>query len=179
MNMPYQENFKALNSNIGQQQDRAFWDEGTNLIELRLDLIDADSLTVDLNVVTSGIRKFLNSMPDIVSYKFATGRSGPPTGEDVELRILGDDLKKLQDISEKVRSTLALIPGVKDIDDDFDVGKKEMKIFPDFDRLALYGVGVSELASFNSSSLIGSFPPASQSNWKTRTICGSRRPSTP
>lgn len=155
MNMPYQENFKALNSNVGQQQDRAFWDEGTNLIELRLDLIDADSLTVDLNVVTSGIRKFLNSMPDIVSYKFATGRSGPPTGEDVELRILGDDLKKLQDISEKVRSTLALIPGVKDIDDDFDVGKKEMKIFPDFDRLALYGVGVSELASFIRTASVG------------------------
>lgn len=155
MKMPYQENFKALNSNVGQQQDRAFWDEGTNLIELRLDLIDADSLTVDLNVVTSSIRKFLNSMPDIVSYKFATGRSGPPTGEDVELRILGDDLEKLQDISEKVRSTLALIPGIKDIDDDFDAGKKEMKIFPDFDRLALYGVGVSELASFIRTASVG------------------------
>ena len=155
MKMPYQENFKALNSNVGQQQDRAFWDEGTNLIELRLDLIDADSLTVDLNVVTSGIRKFLNSMPDIVSYKFATGRSGPPTGEDVELRILGDDLEKLQDISEKVRSTLALVPGIKDIDDDFDAGKKEMKIFPDFDRLALYGVGVSELAAFIRTASVG------------------------
>ena len=155
MNMPYQDNFKALNSNVGQQQDRAFWDESTNLIELRLDLIDADSLTVDLNVVTQEIRKFLNGMQEIVSYKFSTGRSGPPTGEDVEIRILGDDLKRLQELSEKVKNVISAVPGIKDVEDNFDAGKKEMKIYPDYEKLSLYGIGVSELASFIRTASVG------------------------
>ncbi len=155
MNMPYQENFKALNTNVGQQQDRAFWDESTNLIELRLDLIDADSLTVDLNVVNSEIRKFLNGMQEIVSYKFSTGRSGPPTGEDVEIRILGDDLKRLQELSEKVKGVVSSISGVKDVEDNFDAGKKEMKIYPDYEKLMLYGISVSELAAFIRTASVG------------------------
>jgi multidrug efflux pump len=155
LDMPYQDNFKALNSNIGQQQERAFWDEGTNLLEFRLDLIDADSLTVDLNLVMGGIRKQLNSMPDIVSYKFSTGRSGPPTGEDVEIRILGEDLKKLQDLSDKVKSVISSVPGVKDVDDNFDSGKKELKIIPDYDKLTLYGISLSEVAAFIRTASVG------------------------
>ncbi|HQO09250.1 MAG TPA: efflux RND transporter permease subunit [Clostridiales bacterium] len=155
MSLPYQENFQSLNTNIGQQQDRSFWDEGTNLMEFRLDLIDADSLTVDLNVVTGDIRKFLNGIPEIVSYKFFTGRSGPPTGEDVELRITGDDLKKLEELSENVKRTLSGIEGVTDIDDNFDSGKKELKIYPDYDKLAIYGISLSEIASFVRVSSVG------------------------
>lgn len=155
MNLPYRENFQALNTNVGQQQDRAFWDEGSNLMEFRLDLIDADSLSVDLNVVTGDIRKYLNTMPEIVSYKFTTGRSGPPTGEDVELRILGEDLQKLQQLSDKIKAVLTSVPGIKDVDDNFDSGKKELKIYPDYDKLTLYGISLSEVAAFIRTASVG------------------------
>ena len=145
--LPYQENLQSLNTNVGQQSDGPFWDEATNLIEIRIDLADADSLTVDINTISADIRQFLNEQQDIVNYKITTGESGPPTGEDVELRILGDDMDKTREKAEEIKQILAKIDGVDDIDDDIDSGKKELEIYPYFEKLARYGVSVSEFAN--------------------------------
>jgi multidrug efflux pump len=153
--LPYQENLKSLNTNVGQQQERNIWNESTNYMDLRLDLIEADSLTVELGVIMADLRKKLNQMPEIVSYRISMGRTGPPTGDDVEVRILGDDLKKLSDLTERVKGILASVPGIKDIEDDMDPGKKELKVYPDYDKLAIYGIQVSEFAAFLRVSSVG------------------------
>ncbi len=155
MDLPYRENLKSVNANIGQQQERNIWNESTNYFDLRLDLIDADSLTVDLNLIMSDLRKKLNQTPDIVSYRISTGRSGPPTGEDIEIRILGDDLKKLRELTDRVKGIIGSIPGVKDIEDDVDTGKKELKIYPDYDKLSIYGISVAEFSSFLRTASVG------------------------
>ncbi|MBN1970349.1 MAG: efflux RND transporter permease subunit [Candidatus Delongbacteria bacterium] len=148
MSLPYTKNFKALNTNIGQTQSHGMWSESSNALEIRLDLVDADSLTVDVDLVKKDIRDYLSKMNDIVTYNIATGESGPPTGNDVELRIFGDDLDKLGELANKVEEILGAIPGVTDIDDNFDPGKKELKIIPDYDKLSIYNITVSELATF-------------------------------
>lgn len=155
LNLEYKHNFKALNSNIGQMQSMRMWNESSNYMELRLDLIDADSLTVDVDQVKKDIRRFFENTHEFVSYKFTTGDSGPPTGNDVELRLYGDDLNKLAELSGKVKATLASIKGVEDIDDSFDAGKKELKIVPDYDKLKYNGINVSELAQFIRTASVG------------------------
>ncbi len=155
MSLPYQENLNSLNTNVGQQQERNLWNESSNYMDIRLDLVDADSLTVDIGVIMADIRKKLNGMPEIVSYRLAMGRTGPPTGEDVEVRILGDDLKKLSELTERVKGVMASVPGIKDIEDDFDQGKNELKIYPDYDKLAIYGIQVAEFASFLRTASVG------------------------
>ncbi|MCK4980831.1 MAG: efflux RND transporter permease subunit, partial [Candidatus Delongbacteria bacterium] len=148
LGLEYKRNFETLNSNIGQMQERRNWEESSNYVELRLDLLDADSLTVEVSTIRKDIREYLETIPEIMSYKFSTEAHGPPTGNDVELRVLGDDLAKLQEHSNRIKSVLAGIKGVTDIEDSFDAGKKEMRIYPDYDKLAINGMTVAELASF-------------------------------
>ncbi|NOR45278.1 MAG: MMPL family transporter, partial [Candidatus Delongbacteria bacterium] len=148
LGLEYKRNFETLNSNIGQMQERRNWEESSNYVELRLDLIDADSLTVEVSTIRKDIREYLETIPEVMSYKFSTEAHGPPTGNDVELRVLGDDLAKLQEHSNKIKKVLSGIQGVTDIEDSFDAGKKEMRIYPDYDKLAINGMTVAELASF-------------------------------
>jgi len=155
LNLDYKHNFKALNTNVGQMQSMRMWNESSNYLELRLDLIDADSLTVSVDQIKKDIRQYLDKNSGFVSYKFTTGDSGPPTGNDVELRLYGDDLAKLSELSTSVKATLASIKGVEDIDDSFDAGKKELKIIPDYDKLKLNGITVSELALYVRTASVG------------------------
>ncbi|MDA3885679.1 MAG: efflux RND transporter permease subunit [Candidatus Delongbacteria bacterium] len=148
MELPYNDNFKSLNTNVGQMQEHITWDESSNYIEMRLDLIEADDLTIEVSTIKQDITKFIKTIPEIVSFSFSTGTHGPPTGEDVELRIYGDDLTKLNELADDVKSKLSNIKGVYEIEDDFDAGKKELRIYPYYEKLSLYGLTVGELAAY-------------------------------
>jgi Cu/Ag efflux pump CusA len=45
-----------------------------------------------------------------------------------------------------VKSNLRKIPGVVDIEDDFDAGKKEVKIVPYHEKLSIAGLTVAQIA---------------------------------
>jgi len=84
----------------------------------------------------------------LLSYKFIEGeRGGPPTGGDIELRIIGNNIDKLEGIGSYVISVLEDIPGVTDIETNMDDGKKEIKILPKHDKLGLYGLTVNDISS--------------------------------
>lgn len=139
---------ESINTNIGSMQVGRRWEEGTNYLEMRIDLLDADIRTYDQEVIKSKVRKYLSRKPEISSYKFSEESHGPPAGNDVELRLLGDDLDKLETLTSQIKAVLQTIPGVKDIDDDLAAGKKEIKMIPDYDKLAIYGLTVSEVAYY-------------------------------
>jgi len=87
-------------------------------------------------------------VPGLLSYKFIEGeRGGPPTGGDIELRIIGNNIDKLEGIGSYVISVLEDIPGVTDIETNMDDGKKEIKILPKHDKLGLYGLTVNDISS--------------------------------
>jgi multidrug efflux pump subunit AcrB len=53
-------------------------------------------------------------------------QAGPPVGFPVEIRIYGEDLKKLGEISQQVKDAVASIPGTKDLADSFGVDKNTL-----------------------------------------------------
>jgi multidrug efflux pump subunit AcrB len=111
-------------------------------------LKEIDDMVFSHDEVKNSIRKYLESLPGLFSYRFAVPMSGPPTGNDVEIRVKGDDLDRLQYIGEIIKRELEEIPGVVDIEDSFLPGKNEVQILPDFDKLALHGLSVAQISSF-------------------------------
>jgi HAE1 family hydrophobic/amphiphilic exporter-1 len=103
-------------------------------------------MTYDHETIKASIRKILDNTPGIYSYRFKQPRSGPPVGNDVEIRVKGENLQRLDFISEVIKENLKKIPGVVDIDDSFDSGKKEIRIVPNLDKLAMYGLTVAQVA---------------------------------
>jgi HAE1 family hydrophobic/amphiphilic exporter-1 len=67
-------------------------------------------------------------------------------GNDVEIRIKGDNLQRLAFIADVVKANLEKVPGVVDINDSFDEGKKEIRIIPDMEKLSMYNLTVAQIA---------------------------------
>lgn len=134
---------EAIVSTVGQQVNNHRWEIKSSYAELKIDFKDIENMTYSVDEIKNAIRKYISNMSDLYSYRFDVQRGGPPTGGDVNLRIIGEDFDELKDIANYIEGLLANIPGVADIEDTFTEGKEEVKIVPNFERLAFHGVDIS------------------------------------
>ncbi len=104
-------------------------------------------------------RKLSDSLTGINSIKWEA-LSGGPAGKDIEIRVSGEDFEELVLVTNKIKKELASYDGVVDLDDDYDVGKREVQLrllasarstgitvrdLGNFVRFALYGVEAKSL----------------------------------
>ena len=78
--------------------------------------------------------------------KIDVEKKGPPTGKPVEITISGDQYDELLKIAEQVKSIVRTIPGVTDLDDDYDTGKPELRIDVDRQRAKLLRLSTGDVA---------------------------------
>lgn len=79
--------------------------------------------------------------------EFKYVRNGPPTGMPVSVTIKGDDFDVLKKIADEYRAYLTTIKGLKDIKDNFEEGKEEIRIHVNDRTAALAGISVYDIAS--------------------------------
>jgi len=72
---------------------------------------------------------------------------GPPTGPPINIEISGDDFVNLGKLSDEVKRLIKDIPGMKDLKDDFDEARPEIKITVDREKAALFGLNTTVIAS--------------------------------
>lgn len=72
---------------------------------------------------------------------------GPPTGKPVNIEISGKTFYTLGELAATVREQIRSIPGLVDVQDDFDRGRPEIQIRPDIEKAARYGVRRQDIAS--------------------------------
>jgi len=146
--MKEREDIEAVVTTVGMMAKNHRWDTKTNNAQLRIDLKDIDDMKYSHTEIKKTIRSYLEKLPGIYNYQFAKPSQGPPTGNDVEIRVKGDNLDRLKYIGNIIKDELEKIPGVVDIEDSFQPGKKEVQIIPKHERLALYGLSVAQIAGF-------------------------------
>ncbi len=71
---------------------------------------------------------------------------GPPTGKPVTVEISGDDFETLGALAEQVKERIRDIPGLVDLDDDYDRGRPEIRIEPDLEKAGRLGLRTMDLA---------------------------------
>ncbi len=71
---------------------------------------------------------------------------GPPVGEPVEVQVSGDDFLELGRIAQDIRRTIVDIPGLIDLQDNFESSKPEIRIDVDREKAAILGLNTSEVA---------------------------------
>lgn len=71
---------------------------------------------------------------------------GPPTGEPIEINIIGNYKNYAQLLKTDITDILNKIDGVTDIDDDQKEGKKELKLNFDYDKMAQLGINVASVS---------------------------------
>lgn len=68
-------------------------------------------------------------------------------GNAVDIKIIGNDTELAKKAKEEIKSYLSTVTGVVNIDDDDKLGKEELRIMFDYDKIAELGVNVATVAN--------------------------------
>jgi len=99
----------------------------------------ADEIVEELRSKTDELEGF-----EKVTYEVVRG--GPPVGKPITLRITGIDDERRAALATEIVRYLEQVEGVKDIDRDDKVGKEQVEIKLDYERLARLGLTVADVA---------------------------------
>jgi multidrug efflux pump subunit AcrB len=145
MSLPKGE-LNAIVTSPGKMITQREWLFETSVGQIMVDLVDKEYRQRTMDEVISDVRSRLEDIPGIKSLDFSKLRAGPPTPRDVELKVQGKHFDVLQDIVGRIETNLSTIKGVYDVADDFRTGKKDIKIYIDEEKAAIYGLDVYQIS---------------------------------
>ncbi len=80
---------------------------------------------------------------------------GPPTGEAVTIRIMGEDFKVLEEISERAKRLIADVPGLINLRSDLEAARPELVFNVDRRRAMLLGVNSRVIGEYLKTLIFG------------------------
>ncbi|MEP7147201.1 MAG: efflux RND transporter permease subunit, partial [bacterium] len=133
-------------TNIGSEIGSGFGSDVANKNTITLSFYDKEDRSQSSFKTIEEIRHAIANITT-ADVRIQKQSGGPPTGPPVNIEISGDDFEKLGKISEDVKKLIKDIPGMKDLKDDFDEARPEIKITIDREKAALYNLNTTLIAS--------------------------------
>ncbi len=136
---------------VGRRSGRGELDEhaeGVHVSELDLKLVRSDR---SLDAIYGDIHRLLAPFPvalnigQPISHRIDHMLSG--VRSQIAIKIFGDDLDTLRSQAEALRSRLAAIPGLADLEVEKQVLTPQIRVRLDYDRAAQYGIAPSKLGA--------------------------------
>lgn len=145
---------KSMASNVG----LIFLDvhrvvRGSNGGQIMVELTEAHKRKRSSDEIINKMRKRTQGIPGATKIQYLKPQAGPG-GPAIEIGVVGDEFPVLEVIAEKVKAFLATRPGTEDIRDDFQPGKKELRIMARPEARSL-GLDVASIARQVRSSFYG------------------------
>lgn len=112
---------------------------------ITIEFIDYEIRKQDSKLTTDQIRDLIDDIPGTKVIINKEG-AGPPVGKPVNIEISGENLKELGNLAALVKEEIKDVPGLVDLDDDYDDGKPEVRVVVDRERASLYGLNTSLIA---------------------------------
>ncbi len=120
---------------------------GSNHAQVRVYLQAADDRERTADEITEALRPGVEKIEGIEDLEFHKIRHGPPTGEPVNLKVRGDEFDTLLQVVAEIKDYLGSLEGVRDIKDNYQEGKEELRVRVDDARAAYAGVNVGLIAA--------------------------------
>src|SRR5690606_7312406 len=103
-------------------------DSGPHIATVSVDLLSVELRGTTLEQFTAAWRKEAGPMPSAVSASFGAGGRRGPGGRPIEVKIEGDDLERLEEVSADIREWFAGFDGVFDLSDDLQPGTTQVAV---------------------------------------------------
>ncbi len=133
-------------TNVGSEIGGGFGTDVTNKNTITLSFYDKEERKQSSFKTIEEIRNAISNITTAdVRIEKQTG--GPPTGPPVNIEISGDDFEKLGQLADEVKRLIKDIPGMKDLKDDYDEARPEIKVSIDREKAALYGMNTTSIAT--------------------------------
>ncbi len=133
-------------TNVGSEIGEGFGSDVSSKSTITLSFFDKEDRQQSSFKTIEEIRDAINNITT-ADVRISKQSGGPPTGPPVNIEISGDDFTKLGQFSDEVKKAIKDIPGIKDLKDDFDEARPEIKITIDREKASLYGLSTSLIAS--------------------------------
>ncbi|MEO8666835.1 MAG: efflux RND transporter permease subunit, partial [Ignavibacteria bacterium] len=133
-------------TNIGSEIGAGFGGDIANKNTITLSFYDKEDRSQSSFKTIEEIRKAVANITT-ADVRIQKQSGGPPTGPPVNIEISGDDFEKLGQISEEIKRLIKDVPGMKDLKDDFDEARPEIKITIDREKASLYNLNTTLIAS--------------------------------
>ena len=144
-----QKKLDAVVANVGQRRGSGASSAGsttTYLSHLVLDFPNWQNWIEKPSSIIKKLRQKLDQMVG-VEIKLAEARSGPPTGNALNLEIRGEDFNQMSVAVEAIKQKIKNIPGLVDLTDDFDRSRPELKVIIDRDKASRLGLRARDIAN--------------------------------
>ncbi|HPC21449.1 MAG TPA: efflux RND transporter permease subunit [Phycisphaerae bacterium] len=105
--------------------------------------------------VIAEIRQAIADLPG-AEIKVQKQEEGPPTGAAVTVRLVGEDFKVLENLSEQARNLIANVPGLVNLRSDHEAARPELAFRVDRRRAMLLGVNTATVGNFLKTAVFGS-----------------------
>lgn len=120
---------------------------GSNYASIIVNLTPETDRTRDAATIIEDLRKQSAVLKDsFAKMEFSIVKGGPPEGAPVSVTIKGEDIPVLQKIASRYKEHLGTIAGLKDIKDNYEDTKKELRIRVKPEIAARAGVSVLDVA---------------------------------
>ncbi len=120
--------------------------EGENYAYLVVNLTPYSRRTRTADEIVEEIRTKTENIEGIERVLFYIDAGGPPVGRAVTLRVIGYDDEKRRELTDVITAMIGSIAGVKDIDRDDKLGKEQVEVKIDYEKLARRGLTVADVA---------------------------------
>jgi multidrug efflux pump subunit AcrB len=121
-------------------------ERGTHVGEVMVDLVEEEERSRMSDEIIDELRSQVERISGITSVEFAKVNTGPPVGEPVAIQVRGEEYTVLEAAADEIMTFLARIGGVRDIHDDLERGKGEIRIRISEEKAALYGLTNNQIA---------------------------------
>lgn len=96
--------------------------------------------------IVEEIRSKTDSLKGFEKIIFSIEAGGPPVGSPITIRIVGDNDDMRRKLTDSVIAFITTQKGVKDIDRNDKLGKDQIELLIDYDRLSQLGLNVAQVA---------------------------------
>jgi CzcA family heavy metal efflux pump len=105
--------------------------------------------------IIAAVREDLTDIPG-AEISVEKEEHGPPTGEDVTIRVIGEDFRVLEELSDRIQATIAGTPGLVNLRSDLEATRPELAFHVDRRKAMLLGVNTAIVGNFLKTSVLGS-----------------------
>ncbi len=111
---------------------------GTHLGSIHAEFLDYQHRQGDSGELVDALREAVGVVPG-AEVKVDKQEEGPPTGAAVSIELSGADFETLSELSASIIRRIQSVPGLVDLQDDYEAALPELRFVPDRERVAKAG----------------------------------------
>ncbi|MFO7979021.1 MAG: efflux RND transporter permease subunit [Bacteroidales bacterium] len=116
---------------------------GTHTIDFTFRLEEPAERERDVWEIADALRKDLAAFPEIVNLNVQTDGGGMSAGAPVAIEVFGDDFDQTSAFAENLAARMEQISGTRDVNISRGTEKPELRIVPDQQKMAMFGLNSS------------------------------------